>query len=227
MSSLFSTSIGKKFLMSVTGICLVLFLLFHMSMNLVAAFSGEAYNAVCEFLGANWYAVAATGVLAVGFIVHIIYAFILTLQNRKARGSNRYAVSEKPKGVEWASQNMLVLGIIVILGMGLHLAQFWFNMMFQELVGSQSQIAAPADGTAFIQYWFSQPVVAIVYIVWLVSLWFHITHGFWSALQTLGWNNLVWLGRVRCLSNAFATIVVAGFVVVVVGFAIGIFPLLG
>ena len=77
-----NSSIGRKVVMSVTGIALVLFLTFHMAMNLVALFSGEAYNMVCEFLGANWYALVATVGLAALFVIHIIYAFWLTMQNR-------------------------------------------------------------------------------------------------------------------------------------------------
>ena len=83
--------------MSVTGIALVLFLTFHMAMNLVALFSEDAYNMICEFLGANWYALVATAGLAALFVIHIIYAFWLTMQNRAARGHERYAVTAKPK----------------------------------------------------------------------------------------------------------------------------------
>lgn len=225
MSGLFSSSIGRKFIMSVTGACLALFLLFHMAMNLVAAFSRTGYDAVCEFLGTNWYALAGTIVLAYLCVVHIIYAFILTLMNRAARGNDRYAVSEKPRGVEWASQNMLVIGIIVLAGICLHLSQFWYKMMFAELAGIEGNAYSATAGTAWIEYYFSQPLVAILYIVWLVALWFHLTHGFWSALQTLGWNNLVWLKRVRTISYVYATVVCACFAIVVIGFAIGIFPL--
>jgi hypothetical protein len=81
-----------------------------MAMNLVAVFSEDAYNMVCEFLGANWYALAGTLVLAAGFAVHIIYAFWLTMQNRNARGNESYAVVEKPKNVEWASQKHVGFG---------------------------------------------------------------------------------------------------------------------
>lgn len=128
-----NSSIGRKVIMSVSGIALILFLTFHGCMNLVALFSAEGYNMVCEMLGANWYAVAATGALAVLIAIHFIYAIILTLQNRKARGNNRYAVTSKPEKVEWASQNMFVLGIIIVLGLLLHLFNFWYNMMFAEL----------------------------------------------------------------------------------------------
>ena len=110
---LFNSSIGRKLIMSVTGIALVLFITFHGCMNVVALISKEAYNTICALLGSNWYAIAATLGLAALVVIHIIYAFILTIQNRKARGNNKYAVTEKPDKVEWASQNMLVLGIII------------------------------------------------------------------------------------------------------------------
>ena len=82
-----NSSIGRKVVMSVTGVALILFLTFHMSMNIVALFSGDAYNMICEFLGANWYALVATAGLAALAVLHIVYAFWLTMQNRKARGT--------------------------------------------------------------------------------------------------------------------------------------------
>ena len=145
-----NSSIGRKVVMSVTGVALILFLTFHMSMNVAALFSGEAYNLICEFLGANWYALVATLGLAALAVIHIVYAFLLTMQNRRARGAERYAITTRPCKVEWASQNMLVLGLIIILGLLLHLFNFWYNMMFAELTG----IAVPhdpADGFAYIK----------------------------------------------------------------------------
>lgn len=215
-----NSSVGRKVVMSVTGIALVLFLTFHMAMNLVALVSAEGYNMVCEFLGANWYAVVGTLALAALFIIHIIYAFWLTMQNRKARGSERYAVTDKPKTVEWASQNMLVLGIIVIAGLGLHLVNFWSKMMLPELVGCADPMvmANAANGVYHIQNTFSNPVFVVLYLVWLGALWFHLTHGFWSAMQTLGWNNKVWINRWKCISNIYSTIVVLCFAAVVVMF---------
>ena len=93
---LLNSSVGRKVIMSVSGIALVLFLLFHMSMNLVALFSGDAYNMICEFLGANWYALVATAGLAALVVLHFVYAFILTMQNRKARGTQRYDYTKQP-----------------------------------------------------------------------------------------------------------------------------------
>ena len=135
-----NSSLGKKLVMSVTGCCLVLFLLFHMSMNLVAIISPEGYNMVCEFLGANWYALAGTVVLAALVVLHFVYALILTVNNYRARGNQRYAVTVNEPGVEWASKNMLVLGVIVVLGLLLHLINFWSKMQLVEIMGGESSI---------------------------------------------------------------------------------------
>ena len=82
MKGFFKSSIGKKLIMSVTGCFLILFLTFHMCMNFVAVISAEGYNKVCEFLGTNWYALVGTAILALGFVFHIVYASVLTIQNR-------------------------------------------------------------------------------------------------------------------------------------------------
>ena len=216
---LINSSIGKKVLMSVTGMALILFLTFHACMNVVALIDGDAYNMVCEFLGTNWYALVGTAALAALAVGHILYAVILTLENRKARGNNRYAVTAKPEKVEWASQNMFVLGVIVILGLFLHLYNFWFNMMFAELVGMEGMFA-PTDGYAFIQQTFSCPVTAVLYLIWLAALWFHLSHGFWSSLQTLGLSGKTWFCRWKLIGIIWVSVVIILFAVVVLAFAL-------
>ena len=220
---LINSSIGRKVIMSVTGMALILFMTFHCCMNLVALFSGEAYNMICELLGANWYAVAATVGLGALAVCHIVYAFILTAQNRRARGDNRYAVTEKPATVEWASQNMLVLGLIVLLGLGLHLFNFWYNMMFAELTHIDVPFH-PADGFAYIKYTFSNPVYVVLYVIWIAALWFHLSHGFWSAMQTVGINGKVWFNRWKTIGNIYVTLLMLGFLVVVLAFTFGCAP---
>ncbi|MGN0062446.1 MAG: succinate dehydrogenase/fumarate reductase cytochrome b subunit [Alloprevotella sp.] len=211
-----NSSIGRKVIMSVSGIALILFLTFHGCMNVVALFSAEGYNWICEMLGANWYAVVATLGLAALVALHFVYAIILTLQNQKARGNSKYQVTDRPAKVEWASQNMFVLGVIVILGMLLHLYNFWYNMMFAELVGAETLYAA--DGAYWIAQTFSCPVYTVLYLVWLVALWFHLTHGFWSALQTLGWSGKIWFNRWKCIGNVYATVIILMFAAVVICF---------
>ena len=219
-----NSSLGKKLVMSVTGCCLVLFLLFHMSMNLVALISAEGYNMICAFLGANWYAVVATVGLAALVVLHFVYALILTINNYRARGTQRYAVTVNEPGVEWASKNMLVLGFIVVVGLLLHLAHFWSKMMFVELMGAEGSMVEgtfvhATDGAALIAYTFSKWYNVVLYIVWLVALWFHLTHGFWSALQTLGWNGKTWFCRWKVIGIAYTTLLILGFLVVVLWFA--------
>ena len=220
---LINSSIGRKVVMSVTGIALILFLTFHCCMNVVALFSGKAYNMICELLGANWYALVATLGLAALAVCHIVYAFILTAQNRRARGASRYEVTVKPEKVEWASQNMLVLGIIILLGLLLHLFNFWYNMMFAELTGI-SVGHLPSDGFAFIQDTFKNPVYVVLYLVWLAALWFHLAHGFWSSMQTLGVSGKIWFKRWQCISVVYTSLLMLAFVVVVLAFAFNCAP---
>ena len=225
---LFNSSIGRKVVMSVTGVALILFLTFHGCMNMVALFSEEGYNMICEFLGANWYAVVATMGLAALAVLHIVYAFILTAQNRTARGESRYEVATEVKAgkVEWASKNMLVLGLIICIGLLIHLWNFWYNMMFAELVGAMPAIS-PTDGFGWIKETFSNPVFVVIYIVWLVAIWFHLSHGFWSAMQTLGVSGKIWLKRWMCIGNIYVTVLMLMFLVVVLAFAFGCAPSLG
>ena len=222
---LLNSSIGRKVVMAVTGFCLILFLTFHASMNVVALISGEGYNMICGFLGANWYAVAATLGLAALAVIHIVFAFWLTIQNRRARGAQRYDVTSKPDKVEWSSQNMLVLGIIILIGLLLHLKDFWYKMMFVELAGMPPICGiSPTDGFTFIKETFGNPVFAVLYIIWIVALWFHLTHGFWSSMQTFGWNGKKWFCRWRVIGLLYITIVMFAFIAVIVAFALGIAP---
>ena len=194
-------------------------------MNLTMLFSREGYNMICEFLGANWYALAGTALLAAGVAVHFIYAFILTLDNYRARGKQRYAVTVQEKGVSWASKNMLVLGIIVVLGLGLHLVHFWSKMQLTEILGHHTfelelngatENISVANGALLMAYTFSNPINLALYLVWFVALWFHLTHGVWSMFQTVGWANDTWYPRLKCIANIVATLIFLGFAVVAV-----------
>ena len=193
-----------------------------MSMNIAALVSADAYNAICAFLGANWYALVGTAILALGVVVHFVYALLLTVQNRRARGNIRYEVTIQEKGVDWASKNMLVIGFIVLGGLALHLFNFWSKMQLVEIMGGHENSLgySPVDGAALIEYTFSQWYFVALYIVWLVALWFHLTHGVWSMFQSVGWANDTWYPRLKCLANIIATLIFLGFAAVVVVFFI-------
>jgi succinate dehydrogenase / fumarate reductase cytochrome b subunit len=186
-------------------------------MNLALIFSDNAYNAICGFLGANWYAVAATVLLAVVILLHFALAIVLTIQNRKARGSIRYRANAHENGVEWSSKNMLVLGFVVIIGLLMHLAHFWYNMMWTELQGSEitvlcdGSMTTPTNGAAIVRFYFSQWPYALLYLVWFAGIWLHLTHGVWSMMHSIGLNSKVWFKRMKCISLIVATLICGGF----------------
>ncbi len=223
-----SSSIGRKFVMAITGACLVLFVTFHVLMNSVALLWPAAYNVVCEFLGANWYALVATVGLAALFIIHIIYAVWLTVQNRAARGTDRYAVNTRPKQVEWASKNMLVLGVVILCFLVVHLIQFWAKMQLQEILHHDLDAlpmvgeapAIPVFGTMLLQLAFENWWTPVVYIIGFIALWFHMNHGFWSMFHTVGWDNNKWIERLKCIGCWWTSIVIALFVAQAVLFTV-------
>ncbi|MDE6335325.1 MAG: succinate dehydrogenase cytochrome b subunit [Muribaculaceae bacterium] len=214
-----SSSVGRKFVMAITGAALVLFVTFHCLMNAVAICWPAAYNSICEFLGANWYALIASAGLAALIIIHIIYAVVLTLQNRKARGNDRYSISKRPKNVEWSSQNMLVLGIVILAFLVVHMIQFWAKMQLQEIRGVEEALP-PAAGTLFIQEAFQLVWTPIVYIIGFIALWFHMNHGFWSMFQSCGWTNTAWIERLKKIGCWWVSIVVCCFIAQAIVFTV-------
>ena len=205
------STVGRKFIMAASGAVLVLFVTFHCCMNSIAICWPASYNSLCEFLGANWYALVASVALALFILLHIIYACVLTLQNRKARGPVGYAISKKPKTVEWSSKNMLVLGIVILAFLVVHLIQFWAKMQLQEIRGVHD-VLPPAAGTLFLQEAFQTNWTWIVYIIGFIALWFHLNHGIWSMFQSVGWDNTAWIARFKKLAVCWSSIVCLLFV---------------
>ncbi|MBR7157339.1 MAG: succinate dehydrogenase cytochrome b subunit [Bacteroidales bacterium] len=208
MANIFTSSIGKKLIMSISGLFLILFLFIHAFVNALSLISDEAFQAGCEFMSLPIVTVMVP-VLAAGFIIHIVYAFILNAMNLKARGPQRYAVANKAKTDDWASKNMLVLGIIVLGALAFHLTHFWAKMQLPEMMGGHAE-----QGPVLMYQTFKPLWVVIVYLVWFVALWLHINHGFWSALHTLGLNNNIWMKRWKVVSLVVSTVLVAVFIAV-------------
>lgn len=208
MANIFNSSIGKKLIMSISGLFLILFLFVHAFVNGLSLISDEAFNAGCEFMALPIVTVMVP-VLAAGFIIHIIYAFILEVMNNKARGSEHYAVSNKAK--KDTPINMLILGIIILGFLAFHLTHFWAKMQLPELTGGHSE-----EGAKLLHQTFSNIYVVILYIVWFVALWFHLNHGFWSAFQTIGLNNSVWMNRLKVLSIAVSSLLTLVFILVAI-----------
>ena len=214
------SSITKKLIMSVSGLFLIVFLLLHMTINffsVIDSFKGTygaadgLFQAGCDFMALPIITIMVP-VLAAGFIVHIVYAFILTLNNIKARGGySRYEVASKAKAESWAAKNMLVLGIIVLGIVAFHLNHFWAKMQLLEFQGHHAENPYELLNATFQNGW-----MVVVYVVWFAALGFHLTHGFWSAFQSMGLSNKIWEKRLYVIGKIFVGIIVLGFSVVAV-----------
>lgn len=213
MANIFTSSIGKKLIMSISGLFLIIFLLVHLGINSLYLISDEAFQAGCDFMALPFVTVMVP-VLAAGFVVHIIYAFYLTYTNMKARGKERYAVSNKGAADSWASKNMFVLGIIVLCALAFHLTHFWADMQLEMFMGTPHEELEKAN--KLMDNTFKSPITTVIYLIWFVAIWFHLTHGFWSAFQTVGLNNNIWLKRWKVVAYIFATVICSGFTVVAI-----------
>jgi len=205
--------------MSLSGLFLIVFLLVHLIVNSLLLIGPEAFQAGCEFMEQPVVLIMVP-ILAGGFVVHILYALWLSYQNMKARGTTAYASGKKSETTSWASKNMLVLGAVVLLFIGLHLSHFWAKMQLQHLIGGEATEASQAY--ELVALTFRNPIIGSLYIVWYWALWFHLVHGFWSALQTIGFNNSIWYSRLRVISNIFATVIAVGFTVITLFFLLGL-----
>ncbi len=215
MSNFLSSSIGKKLIMSLSGLFLVVFLLVHLSINLFIVFdpSGELYNAGVHFMGTNPLIKVMEPVLALGFIIHIVYATILTLQNQKATPT-KYAVTQKTQATSWASKNMYILGAFVLTFIAIHMVNFFVKM---KITHTCPELADGGhDGyllvtQLFTAYGVESYLYCALYVAAAVLLGLHIRHGFWSAFQTIGFNNQIWKGRLFFLATVFAWVVGIGY----------------
>ena len=214
------SSITKKLIMSISGLFLIVFLLLHMTINLFSVIDtckgtyGAAdglFQAGCDFMALPIVTIMVP-VLAAGFLVHIVYAMILTAGNIQARGGiSRYASGSKGKAESWASKNMFVLGIIVLGLLAFHLNHFWAEMQLKEFMGEHATDPYLLLNVTFKNWW-----MVVLYIVWFAALGFHLTHGFWSAFQTVGWSNQIWEKRLTYIGYFFVAVLVLGFAAVAI-----------
>ena len=226
MANFLTSSIGKKFIQSVSGAFLIVFLLLHGTINFFSVidsmhgnFGKVAADAFpythgdgwfqlgCDFMSSPVIAIMVP-VLALGFIIHIVYGIWLSYENVKKRGGfKRYEVASKAKNDSWSAKNMAILGILILGLLAFHLTHFWAKMQLQEFMGAE------AENPYFLLIaTFRSPVVVCCYIVWFIALFLHLEHGFWSMFQTIGWNNKKWQGRLKVIGIIVAAIIVLLFV---------------
>lgn len=230
MANLFSSSIGKKLIMSLSGLFLILFLLIHLIINsfllcpegFLGFETGEMFNAGAHFMGTFPLIKVIEPILGAGFLIHIVYSLILYVQNKKARGNVKYASGDKTKDVEWTSKNMLPLGIALFAFLVVHIANFWVKIKITGEVGHAefhylgTGLVHGEDAYALVNAAFQNIALVIAYVIGSIALAFHLSHGFWSAFQTIGWNNQIWFNRLKVVGTVIAWAIGLGFATIAV-----------
>jgi succinate dehydrogenase / fumarate reductase cytochrome b subunit len=211
----FTSSVGKKLVMSFTGIFLILFLIVHVGLNacIWANDGGTMFNAGAHFMGNNVVPRILEIGLFAGLFIHIIQGLMLELSNRSKRGSVGYAVNYS-KGSKWYSRSMGLLGTIILLFLILHLYNFWLPNRANQgfLLGEEINLYAK------MQEVFSNLWVVIIYVLGCISLGYHLAHGFQSAFKTIGVHNKRYNAIFTTLGYGFSVIVPLAFALMPLSF---------
>lgn len=205
----FCTTIGKKYLMGFTGLIWAGFVLTHMAANLLIIFSGDAYNKYSHALITNPLLPAAEAFLVVALLTHVYLAISLTIENRKANGGSRYAVQpEGDKRATLASRTMAIQGSLILVFVIYHLITFKYGQHYETTVDG----VVMRDLHRLVIEVFQQPGYIAWYLVCLVLLGFHLSHGVGSVFQSFGIKNDHTAPVIRKLSIGYAVIVTLGFI---------------
>lgn len=212
----FTSSIGRKIIMSLTGIFLILFLTVHLIGNLQLLMNdgGKAFNVYSDFMGNN----TLVQIISKGnfffIILHTIQGILLYFKNKGAKGS-KYAVSPKNK-TSWASKNMALLGTLLLAFILMHLGHFYFQFKFD----ADALATVTYDGTTIIDSYdrvvqvLTDPICLGLYLLGLAVLAFHLSHGFASAFQTLGLRHKKYTPIISFLGTAYSIIIPLGFAII-------------
>lgn len=214
----FTSSIGKKLVMSFTGIFLILFLIIHVALNacIWANDNGAMFLQGAHFMGGTVVPRVLEIGLFAGLLLHIIQGFMLTAQNMKRR-DEKYAVNYGNRGSKWYSRSMGLLGTIILLFLVVHISNFWLpNRAHQGfLLGEEINLYEK------MKMEFSELWMVILYIVGCISLAYHLAHGFQSAFRTLGVHNKKYNRMLTSLGYGFSVIVPFTFAMMPVSFYLG------
>lgn len=200
------SSIGKKVVMGLTGLFLIAFLLVHCFINSLIFFNdgGLTFNIGADFMAHNWLIRAGELVLFAGLIIHVVQALVLTLENKKARPVG-YAQINGAANSSWYSRSMGLLGTLLLIFLIIHLAHFWVKSRFTGLPGEDAN--GNENLYAVMQTTFTQLWVVILYCLSMISLAYHLMHGFQSAFQTLGLNHKKYTPLIKKTGLAFSIII--------------------
>ncbi|WP_159519585.1 succinate dehydrogenase cytochrome b subunit [Sunxiuqinia indica] len=222
MSNFLTSSIGKKFIMSISGLFLMMFIVVHLGINLLLIFddSGELFNLGANFMATNPAIRIMEPLLALGFIVHILWSLIVSFQNMKARPTG---YNQSKNSSNWASRNMLVLGCLIFVFLVMHIYNFFYIIKFeyQNLLEVDIDGEIMHDSYSLVAGLFKTSVTyCILYVVGAILLGLHLGHGFWSSFQTIGFANKLWLKRLQVIGQIYAIVVTVGFAIIPLYFLI-------
>ena len=212
-SELFTSSVGKKFVMGLTGISLILFLVVHVGINacIWAMDGGQMFNNAAHFMGATVVIRILEVGLFAGIFLHLIQGLVLEFQNRKKR-SIGYQVPMGNKGSKWYSRSMGLLGTIILLFLIIHWNQFWIPSRFTGVTEvTYDNGKSVHDLFSLMKDTFSEGWVVIVYVLGCISLAYHLLHGFQSAFRSLGVRNNRYLRLINGVGVGFSIIVPLAF----------------
>lgn len=221
MSKFLTASIGRKLVMSLSGLFLVTFIAVHLGLNLLLIFdnSGELFNQGAHFMATNPLIKIMEPILGLGFVIHIVWSFYLEYQNWKARPV-KYAKKNMSGASTWASRNMLILGALVLVFLGLHIMDFFWVIKFKP---EEIEQLAKGDYDLVAGLFKTSVFACILYIIGGILLGIHLSHGFWSAFHTLGLNNKNWIKRWKVVGNIYAIVVAIGFAIIPLYFMFGLY----
>lgn len=204
-----SSSIGRKLIMSTTGLFLCTFLVVHLvgNLQLFKNDDGVAFNTYSHFMGTNPVIRTIEWGLVLGFGFHIYEGLALWFKNRSARAV-RYEQWHAEKNSEWTSRNMALLGTILLIFLLVHLYNFFWRARFGSLDPdiNQNDDLYRLVVSSFHQWWY-----VLLYVAAQASLGYHLWHGFRSGFQTLGLNHRKYTPLIKYAGYAFAVVVSAGF----------------
>lgn len=192
--------------MGITGLFLISFLVVHCFINslIIVNDGGLTFNMGAHFMGTNWIIRAMEVVLFAGLLAHIVQGFRLVFQNRAAR-PERYAVNNGAANSKWYSRSMGLLGTLLLIFLIVHISKFWVMSRFTGIPTVDAN--GNHDLFAVMVETFKNPWLVLLYVVAMVSLAYHLLHGFSSAFQTLGWNHKKYTPLIKGFGFWFSIII--------------------
>ncbi|WP_276496518.1 succinate dehydrogenase cytochrome b subunit [Pontibacter litorisediminis] len=208
----FSGTVGRKIVMSVTGLFLCSFLVVHLigNLQLFRNDGGEAFNLYSDFMAHNGIIRVMEIVLVLGFLFHIYDALVLTRRNKAARPVD-YANNHPEENSTWSSRNMGLLGTVILVFLIIHLWNFFVPARFGGLEGVVIEDVEYDNLYLKVVQSFQIWWYVLIYVISMVALAYHLIHGFQSAFQTLGLDHKKYTPFIQKFGVAFSVLVCLGF----------------